>query len=100
MLTKDVLEFFAALFIAFPAAMLILVLTLRRVILWLDERGYIFYTGNPSTYGSLGNSFLELQHLAQPEIQYLLEAKDDEDLHKEDAGVAGSPDTSARSKEQ
>lgn len=88
----DILEFTGWFLIGFPAGMLILVLGLRRLLSWMDDRGYIFYTGNPSTYGSLANAFLELQSLVRPAAQHILEVKDAEELHREEDGEAGPDD--------
>jgi len=41
------------------------------------------------TYGTLGNAFLELQTLAQPEKHYVIEMKEDEKQKKEQHDVAG-----------
>jgi hypothetical protein len=78
------------LLVGLPAGVLIFVLALKRVLLWLDERGYIFYTGNPTTYGSLGNAFLDLQSMVDPSAAYVLEAKDLEEQGVEEDGEAGA----------
>ena len=88
-------ELITAIVFGFPAVMLILVLGLRRLILWLDDRGYIEYSGDPTPYGTLGSSFLELQTFTGPTQQYVLEAKDEEEQHLEEAGQAG-PDHPTR----
>ena len=63
---------------------------LKRALAWLDERYLITYSGHVPTYGTLGNAFLELQALAQPEKQYVIEMKEDEKQKKEQDDVAGS----------
>jgi hypothetical protein len=50
----------------------------------------ITYTGHVPTYGTLGNAFLELQSLAQPEKQYVIEMKEDQKQKKEQDDIAGS----------
>ena len=92
MLTTNPLETTGWLMIAFPAAVLIIVLVLKKVLQWLDDRGYIFYTGDPSTYGSLGSAFLELQKIVEPRSQYVLEVKDEEENHLDQDGEAGPDD--------
>ena len=92
MLTTNPLETTGWLMIAFPAGVLIIVLVLKKVLQWLDDRGYIFYTGDPSTYGSLGPAFLELQKIVEPKSQYVLEAKDEEEHRIEQDGEAGPDD--------
>ena len=95
MLTTNPLEITGWLMVAFPAGVLILVLVRKKLLQWLDDRGYIFYTGDPSTYVSLELAFLQLQKMVQPESQYVLEAKDEEEHHSEQDGEAG-PDDPAR----
>jgi hypothetical protein len=64
---------------------------LKRGLAWLDDRYLITYTGHVPTYGTLGNSFLELQPLAQPEKQYVIEMKEDEKQKKEEGDIGDSP---------
>ena len=70
----------------------LLVFFLRRMFAWMDRRGWITYTGDPPTYGSLGNAFLELQKLAQPQMEYILEQKEAEKQELEEDGEAGPDD--------
>ena len=63
---------------------------LKRALAWLDDRFLITYSGHVPTYGTLGNAFLELQALAQPEKQYVIEMKEDEKQKKDQDDVAGS----------
>jgi hypothetical protein len=71
---------------------ILLVFFLRRMFAWMDRRGWIMYTGDPPTYGSLGNAFLELQKLAQPQMEYILEQKEAEKQKLEEDGEAGPDD--------
>ena len=70
----------------------LLVFFLRRVFAWMDRRGWIMYTGDPPTYGSLGNALLELQKLAQPQMEYILEQKEADEQKLEEDGEAGPDD--------
>ncbi len=63
---------------------------LRRLLSWMDRRGWILYSGDPPTYGSLGNAFQELQSIAQPQVQYVLEEK--QEVDSEQDGEAGPDD--------
>jgi len=73
---------------------------LKRGLAWLDDRFLITYTGHVPTYGTLGNAFLELQSLAQPEKHYVIEMKEDQKQKKEQDDIAGSdpPDLSTPSR--
>ena len=68
---------------------------LKRGLAWLDDRFLITYTGNVPTYGTLGNAFLELQSMAQPEKQCVIEMKEDEKQKKEQDDIGGSDDPNA-----
>ena len=70
----------------------LLVFFLRRIFAWMDRRGWLPYTGDPPTYGSLGNAFLELQKLAQPQMEYILEQKEADKQKQEEDGEAGPDD--------
>ncbi len=69
--------------VLFVGAVLV-VFFLKRLLAWMDQRGWITYTGHVPTYGTLGNAFLELQSLAQPEKQYVIEMKQEEKKDQED----------------
>lgn len=71
-------------------ALILFIFFLKRGLAWLDDRFLITYTGHVPTYGTLGNAFLELQSLAQPEKQYIIEMKEDEKQKKEQDDIAGS----------
>lgn len=64
--------------LAFFCVLCFIVFLLKRVLAWLDRHGYICYTGHVPTYGSLGNAFLELQSLAEPQKQHVIEVHEDE----------------------
>jgi hypothetical protein len=71
-------------------AVVLFVFFLRRLLSWMDQRGWILYSGDPPTYGSLGNAFQELQSLAEPRVQYVLEEKQHDE--SEEDGEAGPDD--------
>ncbi len=71
-------------------AVVLFVFCLRRLLWWMDQRGWILYSGDPPTYGSLGNAFQELQAIAEPHIQYVLEEKRCDE--SEEDGEAGPDD--------
>lgn len=76
--------------ISFPLLMLVFVLILRRVLEWMEDRGWIIYVNDSPTYGTLGNAFLALQSIVQPENQYVLEARQEQEMKEEEDGEAGS----------
>jgi len=44
----------------FFAGIVLLVFFLKRLLAWMDERGWVTCTENVPTYHTLGNAFLEL----------------------------------------
>ena len=76
-------------------AVVLFVFFLRKLLCWMDERGWIIYSGDPPTYGTLGRALLELQGIAQPQQQYVLEAKEKEEK-KVEAEDEGGPDDPTR----
>lgn len=89
---------FAGLFVY--VAIMLGIFFLKRGLAWLDDRFLITYTGNVPTYGTLGNAFLELQSMAQPEKQYVIEMKEDEKQKKEQDDIGGSDDPNAEAEQQ
>jgi hypothetical protein len=72
--------------LAVPVVILLFVFFLKRLLAWMDDRGWITYTGHVPTYGTLGNAFLELQSIAEPEKTCLIEQKREEKVEHDDAG--------------
>ena len=64
---------------------------LKHLLGWLDRHGYIAYTGHVPTYGSLGNAFLELQSLAEPQKKYVIEMRIDQEDSQDEDGEAEPP---------
>lgn len=65
---------------------------LKRLLAWMDERGWITYTGHVPTYRTVGNAFLELQSLAEPQKEYVLKLKEDVEQKREEDDEAGPDD--------
>jgi len=74
------------------AAVLLVIFFVKRLLAWLDEHDYIIYNGHVPTYGSLGNAFMELQQLAEPQKKYVLEMKEELTQKREEDGDAGPDD--------
>ena len=73
----------------------LVVFFLRKLLGWMDERGWILYSGDPLTYGTLGRAFLELQGIAQPEKVYARQVKNESES-KVEADDEGGPDDPTR----
>lgn len=61
-----------------------------RVLLWMEDRGWIFYRRSRPDPKNLGPAFLEIESLFQPDKRQVLERKLDQHV-KEDED--GGPDT-------
>jgi len=57
---------------------------LKRTLAWMDRRGWVSYHSHVPTYGSLGNAFMEIQAIVQPEKAYVLELKEAQKQEKRD----------------
>jgi len=77
------------------AGFLLAVFFVKRLLRWLDEHDYIIYNGHTPTYGSLGNAFMELPQLAEPQRAYVLEMTKELKQQREEEGEAGPDDPTA-----
>ena len=59
---------------------------LHRLALWAEDRGWIYYLRRKPTTSSLGNAFLEVQSLIEPEKKQLAEARKAESVEEDDQG--------------
>jgi hypothetical protein len=66
------------------------VLLADRILLKLEERGWIFYRRNKPNFKNAGGVFLELQAMFDPKARYVIERKEKEE-HEEDADEDGDP---------
>lgn len=64
---------------------------LHRLALWMESRGWIFYMKKKASGNALGNAFLEIQQIAQPETRHVLEMKRSQRSEQDDA--SGSDDS-------
>jgi len=61
-----------------------------RILLRLEERGWIFYRRNKPNFQNAGSVFLELQAMFEPRARYVIERKEQEE-NEEDADEDGDP---------
>jgi hypothetical protein len=62
----------------------------------MDRRGWVSYSGHVPAYGTLGNAFMEIQAIAQPEKTHVLELKEAQKQEKRDDDDAAGPSPPAR----
>jgi len=80
-----------ALLVALTAA--IAIYGLHRLALWAEDRGWIYYQRRKPTTSTLGNAFLEVQSLLEPEKRQLAEVQKAVDVEEDDQG--DPPETGA-----
>jgi hypothetical protein len=64
---------------------------LHRLALWAEDRGWIYYLRRKPSGSSLGNAFLEVQSLIEPEKKQLVEAHKAESVEEDDQGDPPEP---------
>jgi hypothetical protein len=67
-------------------AVLVLLYGLHRLALWAENRGWIYYLRRKPTTSSLGNAFLEVQSLLEPEKRQLAEVQKAETIEEDEQG--------------
>jgi hypothetical protein len=67
-------------------ASLFAVYGLHRFALWAEDRGWIYYVRRKPTSSTLGNAFLEVQALIEPEKRKLAEVRKAADVEEDDQG--------------
>lgn len=83
-----------ALALALPGLFIVgelLLFFLRRAFAWMDDRGWITMWSDPPSYRSLGNAFLEVQALTQPEKMHLLREHKRERAEQQESGDGVEP---------
>ena len=63
---------------------------LHRLAIWMENRGWIYYrrSGDP---GSLGNAFLQVQSMLEPDKRAMVEARQTEAVEENDSGDPPEP---------
>lgn len=64
---------------------------LDRIALWMESRGWIYYRHRTPSSSALGNAFLEVQSLLDPEKGMLLEARREEQVEEDESGEPPEP---------
>ncbi len=64
---------------------------LHRLALWAEQRGWIYYRRKRAGGDALGNAFLELQSLAQPDRKHVLDARRSRKKVEDDQGGPDRP---------
>ena len=60
--------------IAAVVLVLVVLFSLHKFLLWMEQRGWIYYWHNRGSTG-MGNAVLPIQELFQPEIRYTVQER-------------------------
>ena len=63
-----------------------LAFVVHRVALWAEARGWIYYLRRKPKGSALGNAFLEVQALIEPEKRQLVEVRKEEAVEEDPSG--------------
>jgi hypothetical protein len=64
---------------------------LDRFALWMESRGWIYYRRRKPSTSTLGNAFLQVQSLLEPEKRTLLEVRREEQVEEDESGEPPDP---------
>ena len=67
-------------------ALIGLLYVLHRVALWAERRGWVYYLNSKPSSSTLGNAFLEIQSMIEPEKRPLVEARKEETVEEDEQG--------------
>jgi hypothetical protein len=59
---------------------------LHRLALWAEDRGWIYYLRRKPSSSALGNAFLEIQSLVEPEKRELQQVRVHDQLEEDEQG--------------
>lgn len=66
---------------------------LHRLALWMEDRGWIYWTKKRASSTSVGTAFLEIQKLLEPSKQHLVDVKNETREEDDDSGEPPSSRT-------
>ncbi|HUX08089.1 MAG TPA: hypothetical protein VMX35_12320 [Acidobacteriota bacterium] len=70
----------------------LLLFFLDHLLLWMERRGWIYYRRSKDAGGpGVGNAFLEVQSLLEPNKKELLEIRREEKSEQDDSGAPPKP---------
>jgi hypothetical protein len=77
------------------AALLVVIViaavALHRLALWIESRGWIYYSRRKPSSSALGNAFLEVQSMLEPGKRHLLEVRREEPEEESQSGDPPEP---------
>jgi hypothetical protein len=73
------------------AAAILALFALDRLALWMESRGWIYYRRRKPQSSALGNAFLQVQALIEPDTKHLLEARQEDVCEADESGDPPDP---------
>jgi len=77
--------------LVFVAVVAVALFALDRLALWMESRGWLYYRRRKPSSSTLGNAFLQVQSLLEPDKKALLEVRQDEQLEDDESGDPPEP---------
>jgi hypothetical protein len=71
---------------------------LHLLALWMERKGWIYYKHTKPSRSSLGNAFLEVQSLFEPDKKHIIQVKKDEKRDDAETGKGNPPKKPSRKK--
>jgi len=63
-----------------------LLYVLHRVALWAEGQGWVYYLNRKPSNSALGNAFLEIQSMIEPDKRHVVEARKEEAIEEDEQG--------------
>jgi hypothetical protein len=71
---------------------------LHLLALWMERKGWIYYKHTKPSRSSLGNAFLEVQSILEPNKKHIIQVKKDEKRDDAETGKGNPPKKPSRQK--
>lgn len=72
--------------IVIAVAILLGGMLLHLLALWMERKGWIYYKHNKPSSNALGNAFLEVQSILEPDKKHVIEIKKEQKKANEESG--------------
>ncbi|MCX6554206.1 MAG: hypothetical protein NTZ12_04200 [Candidatus Aminicenantes bacterium] len=71
---------------------------LHLLALWMERKGWIYYKHNKPSRSSLGNAFLEVQSILEPNKKHIIEIKKEQKWEDAETGKGNPPEKPPQTK--
>jgi hypothetical protein len=80
------------------AAIILGFVLLHHAALWMERKGWLYYKYNKPSRSSLGNAFLEIQSILEPDKKHMVEIKKEQKRDDAETGKGNPPKKPSRQK--